>query len=153
MCFNEKTKYFSFSVAANPVKIRRPKKGRKRKTKVFTFLHGTNIVLKKKKWNYNQIFFYSTATVPMTLKCLDEIGIDRKVSRFVVPLGATINMDGIALYETIGAMFIIQLRGLDISLMKVIAIRLVHLYPKSKSHTRNRVFYSASNQKLPICFF
>ncbi|XP_043283977.1 excitatory amino acid transporter 3-like [Venturia canescens] len=64
----------------------------------------------------------STATVPMTLKCLDRIGVDRKVSRFVVPLGATINMDGIALYETIGAMFIIQLRGLDISLIKVIAI-------------------------------
>lgn len=61
----------------------------------------------------------------MTIRCLDKIGIDRKVSRFVAPLGATINMDGIALYETIGAIFIIQLRGLDISLIRVIAIRSV----------------------------
>ncbi|XP_015588798.1 excitatory amino acid transporter 3 [Cephus cinctus] len=64
----------------------------------------------------------STATVPVTLRCLDNIGIDRKVSRFVAPIGATINMDGIALYETIGAIFIIQLRGLQYSLSRIIAI-------------------------------
>lgn len=61
----------------------------------------------------------------MTLKCLDKIGVNKKVSRFVVPLGATINMDGIALYETIGAIFIIQLRGFDYSLMGIISIALV----------------------------
>ncbi|XP_011306752.1 excitatory amino acid transporter 3 [Fopius arisanus] len=64
----------------------------------------------------------STATVPVTLKCLDGLNINRKVSRFMVPIGATINMDGIALYETIGALFIIQLRGLEFSLPGVIAI-------------------------------
>lgn len=64
----------------------------------------------------------STATVPVTIKCLDKIGIDKRVSRFIVPIGATINMDGIALYETIGAIFIIQLRGLEFSLMKIIVI-------------------------------
>ncbi|XP_057331964.1 excitatory amino acid transporter 3-like [Microplitis mediator] len=64
----------------------------------------------------------STATVPMTIKCLNKIGINPKVSQFVAPIGATINMDGIALYETIGALFIIQQRGLDFSLMQIISI-------------------------------
>ncbi|XP_047347423.1 excitatory amino acid transporter 3-like [Vespa velutina] len=64
----------------------------------------------------------STATVPVTIKCLQELGIDPKVLRFVVPIGATINMDGIALYETVGAIFIIQMRGLNFSLFKIIAI-------------------------------
>ncbi|XP_074109944.1 excitatory amino acid transporter 3 [Cotesia typhae] len=64
----------------------------------------------------------STATVPMTIKCLNRIGINPKVSQFIAPIGATINMDGIALYETIGALFIIQQRGLDFSLMQIISI-------------------------------
>ena len=64
----------------------------------------------------------------MTIRCLDKIGVDTRVSRFVVPIGATINMDGIALYETIGAMFIIQMRGLEFSLMKTIALRLLNFY-------------------------
>lgn len=58
----------------------------------------------------------------MTIKCLNKIGINPKVSQFVAPIGATINMDGIALYETIGALFIIQQRGLDFSLMQIISI-------------------------------
>lgn len=64
----------------------------------------------------------STATVPVTIKCLEEVGIDPKVLKFVVPIGATINMDGIALYETVGAIFIIQMRGLNFSLFKIITI-------------------------------
>ncbi|XP_015123542.1 excitatory amino acid transporter 3 isoform X2 [Diachasma alloeum] len=64
----------------------------------------------------------STATIPVTLKCLDELKVNQKVSRFMVPIGATINMDGIALYETVGALFIIQMRGLEFSLAGTIAI-------------------------------
>lgn len=61
----------------------------------------------------------------MTIKCLDKIKINPKVTRFIAPIGATINMDGIALYETIGAIFIIQLRGLQFSLIRIIAVRSV----------------------------
>ncbi|XP_043797656.1 excitatory amino acid transporter 3-like isoform X4 [Apis laboriosa] len=64
----------------------------------------------------------STATVPVTISCLKHIGIPSKISRFIVPIGATINMDGIALYESIGAIFIIQLHGLQFSLFKIIII-------------------------------
>ncbi|XP_011495777.1 PREDICTED: excitatory amino acid transporter 1-like [Ceratosolen solmsi marchali] len=70
----------------------------------------------------------STATVPTTIRCLDKLGVDPQVSRFVAPFGATINMDGIALYETIGAIFITQMRGLDLSLVESIAIRYDKLF-------------------------
>jgi len=53
------------------------------------------------------------------------LGINSKITKFLIPIGATINMDGIALYETIGAIFIIQLRGLQFSLFKIIIIRFV----------------------------
>ncbi|XP_033308889.1 excitatory amino acid transporter 3-like isoform X2 [Bombus bifarius] len=64
----------------------------------------------------------STATVPVTISCLERIGIPSKISNFIVPIGATINMDGIALYESIGAIFIIQLHGLQFSLFRIIII-------------------------------
>lgn len=64
----------------------------------------------------------STATVPITISCLERIGMPSKICRFIIPIGATINMDGIALYESIGAIFIIQLHGLQFSLFKIIII-------------------------------
>ncbi|XP_031841588.1 excitatory amino acid transporter 3 [Nomia melanderi] len=67
----------------------------------------------------------STATVPVTITCLENIGIPSKITKFIVPIGATINMDGIALYESIGAIFIIQLHGLQYSLFKIIIINIM----------------------------
>ncbi|XP_024878698.1 excitatory amino acid transporter 3-like [Temnothorax curvispinosus] len=64
----------------------------------------------------------STATVPYTLRCLEELGINPKITKFIIPIGAAINLDGIALYETVGAIFIIQLRGLQFSLLRIIII-------------------------------
>lgn len=55
----------------------------------------------------------SSATLPVTYKCLeDKLRISRKITRFVLPVGTTINMDGTALYEAVAALFIAQLRGL-----------------------------------------
>ncbi|XP_064194100.1 excitatory amino acid transporter 3-like [Anguilla rostrata] len=54
----------------------------------------------------------STATLPVTLRCAEERnGLDRRVTRFVLPLGTTVNMDGTALYEAVAAIFIAQLSG------------------------------------------
>lgn len=59
----------------------------------------------------------STATVPVTLDCLEKrAGVSRRVSSFVIPLGATVNMDGTALYECAAALFIAQAYGLELSL-------------------------------------
>lgn len=53
----------------------------------------------------------SSATLPVTIESLEEKnGIDPRVARFVLPIGATINMDGTALYEAIAAIFIAQVR-------------------------------------------
>uniref|UniRef100_A0A182Q9C9 Amino acid transporter n=1 Tax=Anopheles farauti TaxID=69004 RepID=A0A182Q9C9_9DIPT len=65
----------------------------------------------------------SSASLPVTMQCLEEKnGIDPRVSRFVLPIGATINMDGTALYEAVAAIFIAQLRGLSLSFGNVLAI-------------------------------
>ncbi|XP_055599638.1 excitatory amino acid transporter 1-like [Uranotaenia lowii] len=65
----------------------------------------------------------SSATLPVTLQCLEEKNkIDPRITRFVVPIGATINMDGTALYEAVAAIFIAQLRGVDMTFGKVISV-------------------------------
>ena len=58
----------------------------------------------------------STATLPITLQCARESGIDERARRFVLPLGSTVNMDGTALYEAAAAMFIAQAYGLELGL-------------------------------------
>ncbi|XP_070508535.1 excitatory amino acid transporter 3-like [Chironomus tepperi] len=65
----------------------------------------------------------SLATLPVSLKCVEEKAkIDVRVSRFMLPLGATINMNGTALYEAVAAIFIAQLRQIDLSIGNVIAV-------------------------------
>jgi len=58
----------------------------------------------------------SSATLPLTLECLRENKVDERAIRFVVPLGATVNMNGTALYEAEAALFIAQAYGIDLSL-------------------------------------
>ena len=58
----------------------------------------------------------SAATIPVTLNCLEkDLDVSPKVSGFVVPLGAQLNMDGTALYEAAAALFVANLVGLDLS--------------------------------------
>ncbi|XP_021960977.1 excitatory amino acid transporter 3 isoform X2 [Folsomia candida] len=65
----------------------------------------------------------SSATLPITIGCLeDKNGVDPRVSRFVLPIGATINMDGTALYEAVAAIFISQMANVPLSLGNIIAI-------------------------------
>lgn len=58
----------------------------------------------------------STATLPLTLTCAREQGIDPRASRFVLPLGSTVNMDGTALYEAAAVMFIAQAYGVELGI-------------------------------------
>lgn len=58
----------------------------------------------------------SSATLPVTMECVEEnIGVSNKISSFVLPMGATVNMNGTALYECTAAMFIAQAYGLDLT--------------------------------------
>ena len=58
----------------------------------------------------------SSATLPITMECVEEnVGVSNKISSFVLPLGATVNMNGTALYECAAAMFLAQAYGLDLT--------------------------------------
>ena len=57
----------------------------------------------------------SSATLPLTIECVEKnAGVSNRTSSFVLPLGATINMDGTALYECVAAMFIAQAYGIEL---------------------------------------
>ncbi|XP_059585487.1 excitatory amino acid transporter 1-like [Alligator mississippiensis] len=65
----------------------------------------------------------SSATLPVTFKCLEENnGVDKRVTRFVLPVGATINMDGTALYEALATIFIAQVNNFDLNFGQIITI-------------------------------
>lgn len=67
----------------------------------------------------------SAATLPITMECLrDNTGVSNKVASFVLPLGATVNMDGTALYEAVAAMFIAQAYGISLSIGQQLVIML-----------------------------
>ncbi|XP_004440718.1 excitatory amino acid transporter 3 [Diceros bicornis minor] len=68
----------------------------------------------------------SSATLPVTIQCAEENNhIDKRITRFVLPVGATINMDGGALYEAVAAVFIAQLNDLDLNMGKIITISIM----------------------------
>uniref|UniRef100_A0A8B9NWL8 Amino acid transporter n=1 Tax=Apteryx owenii TaxID=8824 RepID=A0A8B9NWL8_APTOW len=65
----------------------------------------------------------SSATLPITFKCLLENNhVDRRIARFVLPVGATINMDGTALYEAVAAIFIAQVNNYELDFGQIITI-------------------------------
>ncbi|VEN56408.1 unnamed protein product [Callosobruchus maculatus] len=64
----------------------------------------------------------SSATMPITIQTMDKMGLDPRVTRFVIPIGASINMDGTALYEAVAAIFIAQLKNIEMSFGKTIAV-------------------------------
>jgi Na+/H+-dicarboxylate symporter len=60
----------------------------------------------------------SSATLPLTISGAKSAGVDDRAVRFVLPIGATINMDGTALYEAIAVMFIAQVYGIEMGVME-----------------------------------
>ncbi|GAB7563748.1 dicarboxylate/amino acid:cation symporter [Methylobacillus methanolivorans] len=65
----------------------------------------------------------SSATMPVTMRCTEQqLGVKRDIAGFVVPLGATINMDGTALYEASAALFIANLAGVELNLVQQLIV-------------------------------
>lgn len=65
----------------------------------------------------------SAATLPVTLRCAEQhLHVKRDVVGFVIPLGATMNMDGTALYEAVAALFIANLVGIELSLLQQVIV-------------------------------
>ncbi|MFD1361094.1 dicarboxylate/amino acid:cation symporter [Lentibacillus salinarum] len=68
----------------------------------------------------------SSGTLPVTIKCSeDNLGVSKKISSFVLPLGATINMDGTSLYLSIAALFTAQAYGVELSIIQILTIVLI----------------------------
>lgn len=84
------------------------------------FLGGGNPIAHARAMSAALLTVFSTAsssaTLPLTMTCVEKnAGVSNRVSSFVLPLGATINMDGTALYECVAAMFIAQVYGIELS--------------------------------------
>lgn len=70
----------------------------------------------------------SSATIPVTMRCIrEESGVSERVTSFVIPLGATVNMNGTALYECVVVVFAAQVLGIDLSLSQQFIVVLLAL--------------------------
>ena len=67
---------------------------------------------------------YSAATLPVTIKCVKEVNkVDERVAHFVLPIGATVTMDGTALYEAVACIYIAQLNNSSFGIGKIVVTR------------------------------
>ncbi|WP_421754884.1 dicarboxylate/amino acid:cation symporter [Croceimicrobium sp.] len=65
----------------------------------------------------------SAATLPVTMECVeDNLGVDKKITSFVLPIGATVNMDGTSLYQAVAVVFLAQFHMIDLSLAQQLTI-------------------------------
>ena len=92
--------------------------------KIFTNL---NLATFYRKMREVAIFAFSTsssaATIPVTLKTVqDNLGVNKNVASFVIPVGATINMDGTAIMQGMATVFIAQMSGIDLSLIQYVQV-------------------------------
>lgn len=99
---------------------------------ILRFVANVNPVLHYKAMSSALLTAFSTssssATLPLTMECVEhKAGVSNRVTSFTLPLGATVNMDGTALYECVAAIFIAQAYGLDLSFTTQFTIVLVAL--------------------------
>lgn len=65
----------------------------------------------------------SAATLPVTMECVEEnLGVDKKITSFVLPIGATVNMDGTCLYQAVAVVFLAQLHMIDLTIGQQLTI-------------------------------
>ena len=95
--------------------------------KIFTNL---NPIVFFKKIKETAIFAFSTsssaATIPVTLKTVTtDLGVNKNIGSFVIPVGATINMDGTAIMQGMATVFIAQMSGIDLSIFQYVQVVLL----------------------------
>ena len=75
----------------------------------------------------------SSATLPLTITCCEKRGISNRVCSFVLPLGATLNMDGTAIMQTIAVIFLAQMYGIDLSPLLIFEVAFLAMIASSTS--------------------
>jgi proton glutamate symport protein len=87
---------------------------------VLRFIGGVNPWVHFKAMRPALLLAFSTAsssgTLPATMRCVEEGGVSKRVAGFTLPLGATVNMDGTALYECVAVLFVAQVMGVDLGI-------------------------------------
>ena len=73
----------------------------------------------------------SSATLPLTIACCEKRGISHKICSFVLPLGATLNMDGTALFQTVAVIFLTQAYGVTLEPIQIIQIMILAIIASS----------------------
>ncbi len=73
----------------------------------------------------------SSATLPLTIACCEKRGISHKVCSFVLPLGATLNMDGTALFQTVAVIFLTQAYGVPLDILQIVMIMVLAIIASS----------------------
>ena len=69
------------------------------------------------------VLLFSAATLPTTIRCVEENNsIDQRISRFMLPLGATLNMDGLAVSRVIVTIFVAQLNDIYLSPGRIVVV-------------------------------
>jgi Na+/H+-dicarboxylate symporter len=94
------------------------------------FIGGLNPLTFYRKMKDVALFAFSTsssaATIPVTLRTVNQdLGVNQNVASFVVPVGATINMDGTAIMQGLATVFIAQMSGIDLTLFQYIQVVLL----------------------------
>ena len=102
---------------------------------VFVFYPGlVNLISKKigykgffRKIGEAQLLAFTTsssaATLPVTMECVtDKLGVSPKTANFVLPIGATVNMDGTSLYQAVAVVFLAQMHNIDLSVAQQLTI-------------------------------
>ena len=75
----------------------------------------------------------SSATLPLTITCCEKRGISNRVCSFVLPLGATLNMDGTAIMQTIAVIFLTQMYGIELTPLLIVEIAFLAIIASSTS--------------------
>lgn len=94
---------------------------------IVTFLGRTNPFVFLSKIREVQLLAFSTtssaAVMPLSMKTADEkLGVSSSVSDFVIPVGATVNMDGTAIFQCVSVLFIAQVYGIEMALSQVVLV-------------------------------
>ena len=65
---------------------------------------------------------YRAAALPITFRCMQKNKVDTRISKFVLPIGATVNMDGTALFVTVASIFIAQMNNVELTAVDYVTV-------------------------------
>ena len=72
--------------------------------------------------DHSNLHSFRAAALPITFRCMEKNKVDPRISKFVLPIGATVNMDGTALFVTVASIFIAQMNSVQLSAVDYVTV-------------------------------